>query len=265
MIKDFTRIMPKKGCEEWIKKLGEMSALFSNTEYETIKRGLRRIAIIRVSPDNLNLFLEKINKDRLLFTPVLKVAESSSFSILNKSIKPGDPFSWEGFLSRNNKDAQKFKKYYLENDHIGIGEMLDYPKCCTDHFIRTFLIDPCPIWEGVSGKVKGYPESNRLIRYFGPVITAHISCSPDCKETKKMGKEWFKIMKNIDSKLADEMYQLLAGPMVWNSYHGVVQVETPYFIGLNSAYYIPKEPRIIEWLGEIKEKTPRNKKLKRKK
>jgi hypothetical protein len=45
--------------------------------------------------------------------------------------------------------------------------------------------------------------------------------------------------------------------MTWNSYHGVVQVETPYFIGVVNSFPFVKKPKIIDWEGkkeEIKQK-----------
>jgi hypothetical protein len=58
-------------------------------------------------------------------------------------------------------------------------------------------------------------------------------------------------MAELDEKLAKEMYELLRGPIVWNSYHGVVQVETPYFIGLSHTFPYLERPRIIYWKGKI--------------
>ena len=59
-------------------------------------------------------------------------------------------------------------------------------------------------------------------------------------------------MQEIDKNLANELYSLLASPIVWNSYHGVVQIETPYFVGLNNTLFILKKPRIINW--QVKKK-----------
>ncbi len=267
-MQDFTRIIPKHHHEEWPQKLGQIGELFQEIEYQTVKREIRKATIVQVNPDNLETFLEKTNRDRLLFTPLKKVGLHSGFKTLTESPKPNEPFSWQGCLTKNYKDGQLFKESYSKNDHQSIGKLLGYPDCCISYFIRTFPIDPCPIWVDLEGKVTGFPECNGMLRYFGPKIVTHLSCSPTCQETRKIGKVWFEIMQEINKDLAKEIYQLLAGPIVWNSYHGVLQVETPYFVGLNNAFYILKKPRIINWQGQktvsSKKKNPLKKRVEEK-
>ncbi len=250
MIQDFTRIIPKQNYEKWPGKLSLMVKLFNQTEYQIVKKKIRIAAIVELDPNNLQNFLEKVNKDRLIFTPLKKVAISTGFSANHISPEPNQPFLWKGCITRTYKDGQKFKEAYLKNDHRVIGRMLGYPECCIDYFIKNFPIDSCPIWVDLEGKVKGFPENNGMLRYFGPKIVAHLSCSPTCEATKEIGKTWFKLMQEIDNNLADELYKLLASPITWNSYHGVVQIETPYFVGLNSALFVLKKPRIIDWQAQ---------------
>ncbi len=143
--------------------------------------------------------------------------------------------------------------------------MLGYPSCCIDYFIRTFPLNNVPVWLDLEGKIRGYPECNGLLRYFSPIIISHFSCSPICEATRKIGKSWLRIMQEIDKNLADELYNLLAGPITWNSYHGVAQIETPYFVGLNNDLFLLKKPRIIIWEGIKKpfKKTSLKRKLKK--
>ena len=252
-MQDFTRIIPKHKYEEWPGKLGRMSELFSQAEYQMVKKNFRTAAIVRLDPNNLQAILEKANKDRLILTLLKKQSISAGFSATIKPAEQGQPFIWSGCLTRTYKDGQKFKQADSKNDHQTIGRMLGYPDCCIDYFIRTFPIDPVPVWVELKGKVRGFPECNGMLRYFGPKIVAHLSCSPLCQATKEIGKTWFKVMQEIDKDLANELYELLAGPITWDSYHGVVQIETPYFVGLNNALFILKKPRIINWAA-IKEK-----------
>jgi len=262
-IQNFTRIMPKHGHQEWLEKLGQMNELCLEAEYQMVKKGFRAAAIIYVDPQNLKTVLEKINKDRLIITPLKKIASMTGFSILGESPEIGHPFLWGSCLTRTYQDSQKFKEANLKNDHRTVGRMLGYPDCCIDYFIRTFPIDPCPIWVDLDGKVKGYPETNGMLRYFGAKIVAHFSCSPVCQATREIGKIWFKVMQDINKDLANELYKLLADPITWNSYHGVVQIETPYFVGLNNSLFLLKKPRIIIWQSKqelIKKTDSSNKK-----
>lgn len=251
-MQDFTRIIPKQNYEKWPGKLGLMAELFYQTEYQTVKKKFRTAGIIQINPNNLEVVMEKINKDHLIFTPFKKIGISFGFTAVAGPVESNQPFNWQGCLTRTHKDGQKFKEAFLKSDHQTIGRMLGYPECCINYFIRSFPIDPCPIWVDLEGKIKGFPECNGMLRYFGPKIVAHLSCSPTCRETQKIGKIWFKTMQEINKNLANELYNLLAGPIIWNSYHGVVQIETPYFVGLNNVLFILKKPRIINWQAKKK-------------
>jgi len=253
-MQSFTRIIPKQKCEDWPLKLGKMGALYHEVEYQTVKRKIREATIISVNPENLDELFQKFDKDGLIFIPLRKTKKAESFSFKVKSPEPGEAFYWLGCLVRTKKEGKIFKKADQKHDHKTIGRMLGYPDCCIKYFIKNFPVNYDPIWVNLKGKVFGYPECNGMLRYFGPKIVAHYSCSPTCQATKKIGRTWLKIMKEIDKDLAKEMYNLLAGPITWDSYHGVVQVETPYFIGVVNSFPFVEKPKIIDWKGK-KEKT----------
>jgi len=273
IVSSFIRIMPKQGHEEWMVKLGRMGILFREAEYQMVKQGYRPAAVIHIDQNNLEQMWDKINKDGLVFTPILKSGYYEGFAHKHKPVVPGEPFFWYGSLTRTYEDGQKFKKAEEKGDHKTIGSLLGYPECCVKYFIKTFPINYDPIWLHTrsahsssvrkirraswqtgtrpSGlKITGYPECNQMLRYFGARITSHFSCSPTCEKTKQIGEKWLKVMEEIDKELTKELYDLLAGPVIWNSYHGVVQVETPYFIGLTHTFPLIEKPRIIEWRGK---------------
>ena len=249
-VSSFVRTMPKQGHEQWMAKLGRMGMMFQEAEHQMVKQGFRKAAIIHVDQNNLEEMWEKINKDKLVFTPILKSGYYEGFAHKHKAVVPGEPFFWYGSLTRTYEDGQKFKKAEKEQHHNTIGLLLGYPECCSKYFTKNFPINYDPIWLGKEGKVTGYPECNQMLRYFGARITSHFSCSPTCEATRKIGQLWFKVMKGIDKDSAKELYDLLAGPITWDSYHGVVQVETPYFVGLTHTFPLIEKPRIIEWKGK---------------
>jgi hypothetical protein len=248
-VSSFVRIMPKQGHQDWMFKLGRMAMLFQEAEYQMVKQGHRPAAIIHIDQNNLGEMLEKINKDRLVFTPILTSGWYEGFAHKHKAVQPGEPFYWYGSLSKTYEDGQKFKKAEFAGDHKTIGSLLGYPKCCASYFTKAFQINYDPIWLNKQGKISGYPECNQMLRYFGARLTSHFSCSPVCEATRKIGQNWLKVMQEIDKDLAKELYDLLSGPLTWNSYHGVVQVETPYFVGLTHTFPLLEKPRIINWKG----------------
>lgn len=249
-ITSFTRIVPKQGHQQWVTKLSKMGMLFREAEYQMVKQGHRPAAIIHVDNNNLERAWNKINEDGLVYTPILKSSYYQGFAHKHKPVEPGKPFFWYGALTQKVEDGQKFKQAENKGDHKTIGKLLGYPECCVKYFNKTFSKNYDPIWVHKQGQVKGYPECNQMLRYFGARITSHFSCSPTCEKTKKIGQQWFKTMEGIDKDLAKQLFNLLAAPLTWNSYHGVVQVETPYFIGLTHTFPLIEKKRVIEWEGK---------------
>lgn len=253
-VSSFVRIIPKQGHEEWVVKLNKMSRLIVEAEYQMVKQGYRTAATAHIDQNNLQEKLERLNKDGLIFTPLKKSGYYEGFAHKHKEVGPNDPFYWYGCITRTYEDAEKFKKadigFDSPIDHKTVGLMLGFPECCTDYFEKTFHINYDPVWIGKEGKISGYPECNVLLRYFGVRISHHLTCSPTCKDAQKNGQVWLKVMGEIDKKLTDELYDLLAGKVTWNSYHGVAQVETPYFVGLTHTFPLLEKPRIIEWKGK---------------
>jgi len=246
-MKDFVRIMPKQGFEDWPSKLGEMGNLYHEAEYQMVKKGYRAAATYHIDYQDLIEAMEKIRKDGLIYTPLRKSGYYQGFAHFHHPVKLGEPFFWYGCLTKTQKEAERFKEADLRGDHKTIGKMLGYPDCCVDFFDKTFHLNYDPIWIDLEGEVRGFPECNQMLRYFGVRITSHLSCKPNCRATKEIGQIWFEVMKEANKKLAKELYDLLSGSTIWNSYHGVAQIETSYFLGLTHTFPYLKKPRIIYW------------------
>lgn len=258
-MKDFVRVIPKKGFENWSEKLTKMGSLFHVAEYQTVKEEIRDAATLHVDQNNLQEIMGRLNRDELKFTPLRKSGYYQGFAHSHKAVESGDPFYWYGCLTRTQKDADIFKKADLAGDHNTIGRMLGFPECCRKYFSASFPnISYDPVWVGREGELSGFPECNNMLRYFGARITSHLSCSPTCQKTKEIGKIWFEIMKKKDVKLAEELYGLLAGEMTWNSYHDVAQVDTPYFLGLTHTFVYVEKPRIIHWQKSVQQNIKKN-------
>jgi hypothetical protein len=251
-MENFVRLMPKQGFQEWPSLMREIADLCKETEYKLVKEGYRKAATLHIQDENYEELTEKINKDGLIYTPILKAGYSEGFSHEHKEVKEGEPYYWYGCLTKNYEDGQEFKNadgsaQRKKPNHKKIGKLLGYPDCCVNYFDKNFNKNWDPVWIDKSGKVKGYPECNRILRYFGVQITWHFSCSPTCEKTREEGEKWFSVMKGINKDLAEKTYKLLSEDMIWDSYHGVVQIETPYFVGLSHTFPYIEKKRIINW------------------
>ncbi len=224
-----------------------MAGMFAHAEYEMVRRESRKGAIIHIDQNNYETLTEKMNRDGLVFTPFLKSGYYKGFSHQHKPVKPGEPYYWYGSLTKTYEDGLEFKKANEESDHRAYGRFLGYPECCSEYFTENFSKNYDPIWLDREGEVEGYPENNQMLRYFGARITSHFSCSPTCEKTREIGKKWFEVMSDFDKDLAGELYDLLSSEITWDSYHGVVEVQTPYFVGITHTFPLIEKPRVIKW------------------
>lgn len=253
----FTRIVWKneKSRDKWGPRLRRIRRLYQETEWEMTKRGYRKAATVHITFDNYFKIATRLIDDELLFLPIAKSSYYSGFSHCHRTPRRGQPYFIYGVLSRNKKDALRFKEMSSspEKVHLELGKLLGYPRCCTVSFNQRWgagIIDP--MWEAAL-KTKGAkltgdndrqiveitpsPYCNQLLRYFGIRITSHLPCSFDCKETIKKGKEWERVMKSIDREAYGWLKELLSLPLVWDAYRGILQVNIPLFLGITTTGY----------------------------
>jgi hypothetical protein len=249
VLKDFTRTIWKKGHEEWSRTLTKITCLYQEAEIKMVAEGKRRAATMHLNQNDTDLQLLKLNDLGLIFTPLYRSGFFQGFSHQIKAPAPGEPFFWFGCVTKTLEDGKKFKKADESVDYITTGELLGYPDCCIKYFNKVFPINTDPVWTTLEGAISGYPECNTLARYFGPRITAHISCSPICEATKRVGQDWLAVMDSIDHDTTIELKQFLEAQMVWDSYHGILELHTEHFLGLTHTHVYLDKHRIINWSG----------------
>lgn len=99
------------------------------------------------------------------------------------------------------KELSYLARQYEENSDIkSFGEILGYPSCCIDYFIKNF------------SKETPNPEikSNNLFTNISKrekdlVIISHFPCSINCEKTVELGKKYFEIIKQNDINRAKEL------------------------------------------------------------
>lgn len=245
-IQNFTRIIWKKDKENLNQYLASASKLFHESEYLTVVEGQRQATTEHMTLENLPQLLEKLNSNGLVFTPCRRSGFYQGFAHTHKKIKPSDPYYWFGCVTRTKEEGMMFKEAEENGDHITMGKMLGYPECCLEYFKENFHKNYDPVWLNDDDIPDGEAVANILLRYFGVRIISHLACSPYCEGSIKVGKERLELIRRIDSQTTDWLLEFLAQPMTWNSYHGVVEVDTPNFLGLTHTFPMDK-PRIIKW------------------
>lgn len=246
-IQGFTKVVWKKGNDNINLQLNNASKLFYECEYKSVLEGQRLATTDHISLDNLDILLSKLTKDGLVFTPCKKSGFYQGFAHKHKAVEPGKPYYWFGCITKTIEDGIKFKEAEDMGDHETMGTLLGYPSCCVKYFKDTFHTNYDPVWLNDDSISNGKAVANNLLRYFGVRVISHFSCSPGCKKSIKVGNERLEIMKSIDQDTVNWLLDFLSTSMTWNSYKGVVEVDTTNFLGLTHTYPLIDKPRIFKW------------------
>lgn len=239
----FTRIIQKHGMKDEISLMLQARSIFDRMELDTVIEGQRTACTDHVIMDSLPDFLDLLNSKGLVFTPLKKSGFYQGFGHTHKKVNVGDSYFWYGCVTRSYEDGQEFKEADKVTDHKAIGKMLGYPDCCTEYFVKSFDTNYDPVWLGYDNISGVDPAVNILLRYFGIRIVSHLTCSPYCEQTLQVAKQRLQLVK---PDIRDWALELLNSPMTWDSYHGVVEIDTPNFLGVTHTFPL-NEHRIVRW------------------
>jgi len=239
----------------------------NEVEILTVAKRLRKATTYHIPYETVKERLERIRELGLVFYPILVSKIYSGFShkhFPTNRFEPGTMIY--GAVSYDPKYAEEFVKASLGQnvDHDKIGELLGYPKCDRDFFIKYWAkpdYDPIPIiavnTEGVRVRelefdnghkaividVHGYWENNILLRYCGIRMIPHFPHSFRCKEAKEFSKIFQETMKEYDPEAYQFYKKVLSSYTEWDSMRGVVEVRNRYVWCTANTY--PRKNRII--------------------
>lgn len=261
----FTRVIynSPEAQKEWSPKIYDAASLHHRAEFEMVRMGYRRAATMHISPRTYDKDIEMIMQNNLVWLPIQCTKNYSGFSHKHYPANPGDPnTSVYGVLARTLEDAETFRRASRNPvDHDVIGELLGFPKCCRDFFNEVWAAGYYdPVWQAAE-RTKGaqkvsdthiilkevYPSAVHSLRYAGPRITSHLSCSFSCEESNKVGQKWIECMEKIDRKGLHNMLEILNLPWRWSVYRGIAIVTTPYFRIITNSMPTIKEYVIEYW------------------
>ena len=269
-IQPFTRIIwrTQASKNKWNDRINAITSAYAKCELETVIQGMRRATTYHIDMNNLENTFKLLNDNNLIFTPIAQSAFYQGFSHKHRPVEIGKPYYWYGSITRNVKDGNLFKlasnAKTQDEIHTPIGELLGYPKCCTEIFMSTWktgdydgMYQIAEITEGSEvtktdteivctiQDIGKYSINSPLLRYFGIRAIAHFPCNLKCKESYAIAQKWLKVIDTIDSDAANDLKELLDSIVSWDSLNGVVEVDTPYFKGISHTYPYLGQHRII--------------------
>ncbi len=139
-----------------------------------------------------NLFLE-ISPYKI----VILDAENGEYS--NKGIKADISDPRDGmlfvYISKEKEKAEQAKRLEIHNSYKILGEVLGYPKCCVNFFMRNqskqSKLDNDYVLPALkNSKGNNFPFYNNVIkRDHDIILLSHFPCSFNCEESIKIGKQ----------------------------------------------------------------------------
>jgi len=168
------------------------------------------------SRENINDFNNKGNKT----------------SLLNPF--PGMIFT---YISKNADSAELAKYLENSNDNRRLGELLGYPDCCIDFFIRNIEEQSkknndyvLPVLNNTDGFI--FPkELNIAGRYFDFNLLPFFPHSFRCPEALKLARSYLALITDHDPALAVELAKKLARGVIYTEKMGVYLLDEPVLKG----------------------------------
>lgn len=128
------------------------------------------------------------------------------------------------YISKSEKIAQQAKIMEETNNHIELGLILGYPKCCCDFFADNFNEKNTDLTLKTLENSNGYEflfYNNITARHFDISLLSHFPHSFDCKPSIENAKNNLKIIKKCLHQLADLFVNTLQSAVVYTTDEGI--------------------------------------------
>ena len=131
------------------------------------------------------------------------------------------------YISKDKNKTKFLKLLENKNDDKAIGELLGYPKCCVDFFIKNkekqqkiqndYILPALNNSDGF--KFPFY--TNYAIRYFDITLLSHFPHNFHCEQSIKIAKTNFGIIKKYSNDLSNKFENMLKNPVLYTENNGV--------------------------------------------
>ncbi len=162
---------------------------------------------------------------------VIKITdnEKGGFSNLVKKVDLNHPHSglYHIYISKDQNIAKLLKIAEHKNDDKTVGELLNYPNCCIDFFIKNkekqqkiqndYILPALKDSEGF--KFPFY--ANYAVRYFDITLLSHFPHNFSCKDSIKIAKSNLECIKKRSNELANKFEKMLKCPVLYTENDGI--------------------------------------------
>jgi hypothetical protein len=139
VVPEFTRLQwaSQEAEDVWKPRFSKICKVQNDTEVSTVLNHDRRVGMPSLS-------MYQFNKLKLPKGFVAKIQDvhcaPKYFGTLVQEFQEGKPFSIRTVIGRES-DVDNFIELYRQGEQANCGELLGYPQCCCDFFMKTWVGD----------------------------------------------------------------------------------------------------------------------------
>jgi hypothetical protein len=244
VLPDFTRVswVSDRARDVWEPRVSRIGAAWGEIEWQSIVKGVRRCALVSISPENLVARSAEWALDGLSTMPVAIAATSASYSSTSTTPRLGETFQYRvavGSLT----DIARLKRAMDAGDDATMGELLGFPDCCISFFRKAWVDEGCvdTTWAMAAASelsdagdrvidVRGDApfQANILWRWMGVRAVPHLPCSFNCPATVDLANTLMALGRDLGYATEMEWLEdILNWPAAWSAMHGIAEVKTP--------------------------------------
>lgn len=214
-----------------------------------VAEGLKEVSRIIVNDEQAEKITQTLNSLNLKvsisdFKIKKEIDDSRQYSDKGFRIAKNSPEKGQVFLyvSRKQENAEKAKFYEYDNDHYNFGNILGYPECCVNFFIKNFPIESKKKNDYVLTSLRnseGYVfpfYNNTAIRHLDITLLSHFPCSFNCKASLETAKRNLKLIRTLAQELNQIFEGFLKSAVIYTAYDGIFVLRDFNLKG-NEIYY----------------------------
>ncbi|MEK6946067.1 MAG: hypothetical protein AABX32_00515 [Nanoarchaeota archaeon] len=203
-------------------------------------------ARIIVSEDELDKVLEFLKNNKINYSvsdfKIIKQNTQSEF-YSDKSIKIPKDDSSKGhffvYLSKDKDKTEKAKTAEEKNNHLELGLILGYPKCCCEFFAKNFDEKNTDLTLKSLKNSDGFEfpfYNNIAARHFDISLLSHFPHSFHCRPSIEITKNNLKIIQKHSKQLAEMFSSVLKSAIIYTMDEGIFLLRR-YEINNNETIY----------------------------
>jgi hypothetical protein len=249
---EFTRIqwVSQEAKDVWQPRFKAISRMSSKVEIDSVIKGLRKVGMPNITLDQFNelRFSSSLDVHLLAVHNAPKVFHSEVVPF-----KEGEPFNLRTVIG-SRKWVSLFLEAWNDKDEEAYGQMLGYPVCCTEFFMKHWreLGEKDLTWPMMNSKnglqsivAYPYPTLNPMYSKFGVRPIWHIPCDIKCIASDFLAESCLKLW---DRKEREWLYEIYEWPVEWSALHGAAEIRSPVCKIITDTEYTATE-RTIQFPG----------------